>query len=537
MNHKFYKKVVLIIIDGFGVAPHARGNAVTLANTPTFNYLVNNFPSLTLQASGPLVGLPWGEMGNSEVGHLNLGAGRIVSQDLPRITKAIQSGEFFRNKIFIDAFSHSKKYNSAFHIIGMISPGGVHSLDEHVYALLAMAQQNGLRKVFIHMFTDGRDTEPKVAMQSLVKLRQKIQEIGIGEIATVSGRFFAMDRGGHWQQTKLAYNAMVNGQGETANSPEECIRNNYQKQIFDEMIKPTVILSDGLPIAKISDNDSVVFVNFRQDRALQLTQAFVEPQNCPEKITDRVLQNLFFATMTRYKESLPVHVAFGAINLNNSLSQVVAKSNLKQFHIAESEKYAHVTAFFDCRNTQKFINEDWIIVTSPDNARNYSNHPEMSAGKLTEILVEKITKTETNFFVANYANPDMVGHTGNLTATIESIEFVDKCVEKVVNACLQVDAALIITADHGNAEQMINLKTGDIDKDHTTNPVPLFLVANGFKFSKPLKTKLASLAINVPSGSVSDVAPTILELFGLPKPPEMTGINLLEYIGDASKKF
>ena len=339
------------------------------------------------------------------------------------------SDKFFKNKVFLEAFEHSKKHNSAFHIIGMVSPGGVHSLDEHVYALLAMAQQNGLRKVFIHMFTDGRDTEPKVALQSLLRLNQKIQEIGVGKIATISGRFYAMDRGGHWQQTKLAYDAMVKGEGETANSPEECIQNNYQKQIFDEMIKPTVILADGLPMAKISDNDSVVFINFRQDRALQLAQAFMEPQNCLEKITDRALQNLFFVTMTKYGHGLPVHVAFESVDLGNSLPQVISKANLKQFHISESEKYAHVTVFFDCRNTQKFSGEEWSIVTSPENTRNYSNHPEMSAEKLTEILVEKITKTEMNFFVANYANPDMVGHTGNLAAAIESVEYVDTCIK------------------------------------------------------------------------------------------------------------
>lgn len=538
MQHKIYKKVALIILDGFGVAPDSHGNAIARAQTPTLDYIVSNYPSLTLQASGPLVGLPWGEMGNSEVGHLNLGAGRIVGQDLPRITNAIQSGEFFKNPTFIQAIEHSKAYNSNLHLMGMVSPGGVHSLDEHLYALLAMAAEHGQKKVFIHMFTDGRDTDPKVALESIAKLNAKMAEIGFGKVATVTGRFYAMDRGGHWGQTMLAYRAMVDGQGETAHSAEECVRNSYKAQIFDETIKPTVIVNeDGQPMAKIGDNDAVIFFNFRSDRALPLAQAFTMPQSLPPEFQRPVLQNLYFATMTEYAPGLPVHVAFEPINLKNNLAEVAANAGLLQFHIAESEKYAHVTAFFNCRRTEKFPGEERVIVTSPENSKNYSDHPEMSAEKLTQILTEKISSSNNNLFVANFANCDMVGHTGNLTAGIEAVEFIDQCLKKIMEACLLADAVLVVTADHGNIEQMINLKTGDIDKDHTTNPVPLLLVANEFKFAKGFDRRFIFLASRVPAGVISDVAPTILSLFRLPQPMEMTGINLLDVIDEIPKRI
>lgn len=531
MKHKIYKKVVLVILDGFGVAPDYRGNGITQSQTPTLNYIVSNFPGLTLQASGPLVGLPWGEMGNSEVGHLNIGAGRVVGQDLPRITASIQNGEFFKNPVFVEAASHVLKNNSSLHLIGMDSPGGVHSYDEHLYALLSLAADKGIKNVFIHMFTDGRDTDPKVALESLKKLNERIERIGAGRVATVTGRFYGMDRGGHWAQTMLTYQALVDGKGETAKSPEECVNRNYQAQIFDEMIKPTVIMDDGgMPVAKISDNDAVIFFNFRSDRALQLTEVFVKPEAVPEEFRRPILQNLYFATMTEYAPSLPVHVAFTYTNLKNNLAEVLANNNFTQFHIAESEKYAHVTAFFNCGKTDKYPGEERVIVTSPENSKNYSDHPEMSAEKVGNILTEKITGTDTNFFVANFANTDMVGHTGNLHAVILAVQFIDKVLKKILDACLLADAVMLITADHGNAEQMINPKNGDIDKDHTTNPVPFLVVANEFKFPVPYKRRFVFLAGRVPAGVIADIAPTILELFGLPKPEEMTGINLLDVI-------
>jgi 2,3-bisphosphoglycerate-independent phosphoglycerate mutase len=536
MEHKTYKKVALVILDGFGVAPPSKGNAVTLANTPTLDMLVQNYPCFTIQASGPLVGLPWGEMGNSEVGHLNIGAGRIVGQDLPRISTAISTGDFYKNKTLLEAVDHCKKNNSALHILGLVSPGGVHALDEHFYALLELAHKGGLKNVFVHMFTDGRDTEPKIALESIRKLKVKMQEIGVGKIATITGRFYAMDRGGHWGQIKLTLDALVKGLGETAVSAEDCVLENYAKQIFDETIKPTVILDEEhKPTGVISNNDAVIFANFRSDRALELTQAFVESSALPEKIVDFNLENLCFVTMTAYRENLNVKVAFEPQDLKNNLGQLLSEAKLSQFHIAESEKFAHVTAFFNCGRSEPWPGEERVIVSSPENDRNYLDKPEMSAGELTQTLVKNILEKPTNFFLANYANTDMVGHTGSLKAATEAVEFLDQCLKKVVEAVLKVDGALIITADHGNAEQMISSKTGGIDKDHTTNPIPFILVAKEFQFKKPLQIKFANMSAKTPAGVICDVAPTVLDLLYIKKPIEMTGISMLELIDPIPK--
>ena len=528
MQHKIYKKVVLVVLDGFGIATAAHGNAIAQAHTPTFNEIVDQYPSLTLQASGPLVGLPWGEMGNSEVGHLNLGAGRIVGQDLPRITSAIQNGEFFKNAEFLAAIEHAKKNNSKLHLIGMVSSGGVHSLDEHLYALLAMAQDKGQKEVYIHMFTDGRDTEQKAALEELKKMNDRISRIGIGKIATITGRFYAMDRGGHWNQTSNTFDAMVNGKGERATSPIECIEANYNRQIFDEMIRPTVIVdAQGQSSARIGNNDAVIFFNFRSDRAIQLTQMFVDPSVIPQQFQHQPIENLYFVTITQFLPGLPsVHVAFSSMDLKNSLAEIIAANSMKQFHIAESEKYAHVTVFFNCGRSEKYPGEDRVIVQSPNNSHNYSDHPEMSSVELATQLVDCIEHKDYNFYLANFANGDMVGHTGDLKAGIAAVESLDAAMSRIVEAILKVDGVLIITADHGNIEQMINNKTGDIDKDHTTNPVPFLLVAREFKLPVPTKMQYISLASHVPGGVISDIAPTIIDLFGLPKPPEMTGLNL-----------
>jgi len=521
-----FKKIVLLILDGFGVASASRGNAISQAHTPNLNALLSDYPALTLQASGPLVGLPWGEMGNSEVGHLNIGAGRIVGQDLPRITASIQSGEFFRNPTFLKACEHVKTHNSKLHLLGMISPGGVHSYDEHLYALLGFAAEQEIRDVFIHMITDGRDTEEKVALISLEKLNAKISQIGVGKIATMAGRFYAMDRGGHWEQTEAMYQAMVNAQGETANSALDCIATNYAKGIYDEMIKPTVILDKGQPVAKVGDNDAIIFFNFRQDRAIQLTVAFVAPER--EKIEPQhpKLNNLFFVTMTHYQDELPVEVAYGPIEIENDLPTLISAAGFKQFHCAESEKYAHVTSFFHGGKLDPLPGEERVIVSSPNNANNYVDAPEMSALQVTDTLVDKIARSDINFYVANFANGDMVGHTGNLQAATKAVEAMDEQIGKIAEAVLAAAGCLIITADHGNCEQMINSQ-GEIDKDHTTAPVPLILIAAPFKRTVPFKTGYGSLAAIMPEGALSDVAPTILELFALDKPAQMTGISLL----------
>ncbi|MBL8030367.1 MAG: 2,3-bisphosphoglycerate-independent phosphoglycerate mutase [Candidatus Doudnabacteria bacterium] len=530
MQNKIYKKVVLVILDGFGVAGPSTGNAVLRARIPTLNSLVNNYPSTTLQASGPLVGLPWGQMGNSESGHLNIGAGRIVGEDLPRITMAIQNGEFFKNSVLRDAVEHCIKNKSKLHLVGMVSDGGVHSLDEHMFALLGLSAEMGLKEVFIHMFTDGRDTAERVALQAIDKIKERIMRIGVGVVASIGGRFYTMDRGGHWNQTFDTYKVLVKGEGPVGTSAEEVVRQNYEKQIFDEMIPPTVLTNfEQKPMAKIEDGDGVVFFNFRQDRALQLAQIFTAPEQVPESFRRPVLQNVYFCTMTEYSQNLTrVHVAFPPSDLKNNLAEVLSQNKFTQYHIAESEKYAHVTSFFNCGKTDPYPGEERQIVTSPNNSKNYVDSPQMAGDEMTDVLTQKIISTNTNFFVANYANCDMVGHTGNLQASIKAVEFIDTYLRRVADAALAAGAALLITADHGNVEEMISVKTGEIDKDHTTNPVPCLFISNEWKFKIPANKRYEDLASEMPGGVISDIAPTILSLLNLPRPEEMTGINLLE---------
>lgn len=528
MKHAVYKKVVLVIFDGLGVASSGKGNAVALAKVPTFDSAVARYPSGTLQASGPLVGLPWGEMGNSEVGHLNMGAGRIVGQDLPRITSSIQSGDFFRNPALLGAVNHTLERGSRLHLVGLVSPGGVHSLDEHLYALLGLAAERGQRNVFIHMFTDGRDTEEKIALESLEKLSAKIAEIGVGTVATVTGRFYGMDRGQHWNQTAATFDAIVSGLGDRYATAEECIRTSYSAGVFDEMIKPSVLThGSDQPVGPVAPGDAVVFFNFRSDRALQLAQMFAQPQAVPEASRRLPPEDLALVSMTEYAPGLPIAAAFEPVSLQHNLAQVISEAGLKQFHIAETEKYAHVTAFFNCGRTEPFPGEDRVIVESPENnARNYVDRPEMSAKELTAALVEKIKDPSYSFCVANYANGDMVGHTGSLPGAVRAVECLDGCLRDVVEACLGAGAALLVTADHGNVEQMLNTKTGEIDKDHTTNPVPFLFIAQENRFEPPRLKTYQSLAAEVPVGVISDIAPTVLALLALPKPEEMTGVNL-----------
>jgi len=533
LAHKIYKKVVLVILDGFGVASYSHGNAIALSDPKTFDEIVQNYPSLTLQASGPLVGLPWGEMGNSEVGHLNMGAGRIVGQSLPRITQSIQDGSFFKNKVFLEAMDHVKKNASRLHLVGLVSDGGVHSLNEHMYALLGLAFEEGVTEAYLHMFTDGRDTAPKVAAGDIDKFNDRIHRIGImARIATISGRFFAMDRGQHWDQTEMTFQALVNGIGAEAPTPKACIEENYAKGVTDEMIKPTVIMDSDpatgskTPVATIQDNDAVIFFNFRPDRVIQLVEAFTNPDRMQLQSQHRPLANVYLATMTQYQTDLPVHIAYPLQDLKNNLADLVSKAGLKQFHIAESEKYPHVTSFFNGGVSTALPGEEREIITSPNNTKNYLDHPEMSAPQLASILIDKILHAEYSLYVANFANPDMVGHTGDLDATIKAVQCVNEQVKKIMDAVLLADAALIVTGDHGNSEQMIDSRTGEIDKDHTTNPVPFLLVGKEWA-GKGAHKDYVALSASIPSGVVSDIAPTILDLMGLPKPPEMTAINLL----------
>jgi 2,3-bisphosphoglycerate-independent phosphoglycerate mutase len=531
---KKYKKVVLVVLDGFGVATYGHGNAIALANPEALNDMVAHYPSMTLLASGPVVGLPWGEMGNSEVGHLNMGAGRIVGQDLARINSAISNRSIFSNQALLEAVNHARANNSKLHLVGLISSGGVHSSNFHLYALLALAAEQNFSDVYIHMITDGRDTPPKVALEELRKLNEQIENIGVGKVATIAGRFYAMDRGGHWEQTESMYRALVNGAGAAADTPEEAILNNYNQNIFDEMIPPTVIVDRSnehiQPTATVKEGDSIVFFNFRSDRAIQLTQAFVQPEVMDIKNKHTPPDNLFIVTMTEYFNNLPVKVAFPPLNLKNGLAEVISNHKLKQYHIAETEKFAHVTSFFNCGRNDLYPGEERVIVQSPGNNRNYEDSPEMSGMEVTGKLVEQIKTGEFDFYLANYANGDMVGHTGNLQAAVKAVKYLDRFLEQVMTAVLSVDGLLIITADHGNIEIMLNNKTGDIDKEHSTSPIPMIVISKDLAFVQAKSRSYLSLSAMVPSGVISDIAPTVLEFMGIEKPPEMTAVSLVKEI-------
>lgn len=523
-----YKQLILLVLDGFGVASTAEANPIIAASTRNLNYLINHFPATALQASGPSVGLPWGQRGSSEVGHLNLGAGRIISEDLPRINAAITSGEFFKNSRFLAAAEHVRKNHSSLHLIGLVSGGGVHSEEAHLYALLELAAQQKLESVYIHMFTDGRDTHPKVALESLDRLSRKILDFGVGKIATICGRFYAMDRGGHYDLTESAYQAVAMGQGNRSSSVLAAIQGYYSQQIYDETIPPTVITNNqGEPLGKISDGDAVIFFNFRQDRMKQLVSSFCYLGFDKFSKKYPFLQNLSYVTMTEYDKNFPVSVAFPAVEVKNGLSELVSRAGLTQFHIAESEKYAHVTYFFNGGREEPWPGEERLIVSSPETYQGrYVDVPEMSVDRVGSSVIEKL-KTGTNFILANIANPDVVGHTGNRTASIAAVRAADRTVGLIFEQAFVAGACLVITSDHGNIEEIIDARSGLVNKEHSLNPVPLVIAGKGLEL-RQIKTRgYRELSALVPEGVLSDVAPTILELLGIPKSPEMTSISLL----------
>lgn len=531
-RRKPYKKILLVVLDGLGIATASRGNAVTLANPETLNKLADSYASTTLQASGPAVGLPWGEFGNSEAGHLSIGTGRIVGQDLPRITLAIEDRSFFTNPALTEAIEHVKKNNSNLHLMGLISPGGLHSFDEHLYALLGLASENGLgERTYIHVFTDGEDTkEPaRIAVQ---KLNERIKRNNSGRIATVMGRFYGMDRADHWNLTEQAYRAMVFGEGNITKSAEKALTEYAEQNVADYMIPPTIIEQSDGNIVKISDNDALVHFNYRADRAIQMTKAFVDPNLNKFEKPYESLKNIIMVTMTEYIDGLNVKVAFPPIPLNNGLAEIISKQGLRQLHCAESEKFAHVSLFFD-GGVHAFPGEDREIVTSPaSNYQNYAKVPEMSVYKLTDLLLSKLDDNYS-FFLVNFANTDMVGHTGDIKACVQAVSAVDACLKKISDACIEKDICLVITADHGNIEEVINAKSGNMDTEHSTNPVPLIVVSEEFKRTKPLDSGIAGLAGVVPVGVLSDIAPTLLDLYGFPKPAEMTGVSLVNLLASA----
>ena len=505
------KVTMLMILDGFGDNKNKDGNAIKLAKTPNIDKLMKKYPNTDIFTSGLHVGLPEGQMGNSEVGHTNIGAGRIVYQELTRITKAIEDGDFFSNPEFIAAIENCKKHNSKLHILGLVSDGGVHSHNRHLYGLLEMAKRRDFEDVYVHCFLDGRDTPPASAETYVAELQEKMKEKGVGKIASLSGRFYAMDRDKRWQRVQKCYDALVNGEGEKAGDPIKAIEDSYQKEVFDEFVVPTVICNGNEPVAKIEENDSVIFFNFRPDRARELTRTLVD-KDFNEFDTKKM--NLFFVCFTQYDETMPnVKIAFKPESLVNTFGEYISNNGLKQLRIAETEKYAHVTFFFNGGEEKEYEGEDRILVPSPK-VETYDLKPEMSALEVTDKVVDAINSGKYDSIILNYANPDMVGHTGSLEAAVKAVETIDGCVARVVEAIEKQNGILIITADHGNAEQMVDYKTGEPQTAHTTNPVPLILVGlEGIKLKE---------------GKLADLAPTMLDIMGLEKPEEMTGESLIE---------
>ena len=505
------KPVVLIIVDGWGLAPAWGGNAISVASTPNFDRFWSKYPRTSLNASGTAVGLPGHEMGNSEVGHLNIGAGRIPRQDISLINKAIDNGSFFQNPQFLAAIDHAKKLNSNLHLLGLLSSGGVHSHIRHVFALLDLLKQQRFSRVFLDIFTDGRDTPPMSAQSFIDKLQNKIRELGFGQISSVSGRYWAMDRDNRWQRTKIVYQALVEGLGWQAPSAFAAVGQAYAKGSLDEYIPPTVITSHGKPIAPIQDNDSIIFFNFRSDRARQIARAFMQPNF--DHFPRRQLSNLYFCSMVpyEYELKLPAYPAFFPEKIPNTLPEVLSKAKLTQFHIAETEKYAHVTYFFNGIREIPFPNEDRKLIPSPQ-VSTYDQKPEMCAEQITKTVIAKLK--DYDFILINFANPDMVGHTGNFRATVRAIEVVDTYLGQIVEAVKKTSGLVIITADHGNADQMIDPVSGGIDTEHDTSPVPFILIDPHRSF------------VNLHPGNLADIAPTILEIMRIPQPAEMTGRSL-----------
>lgn len=507
------RQYLLMVMDGVGLNDEEKGNAFKMANTPNLDRLIAKYPNTHIATSGMAVGLPEGQMGNSEVGHTNIGAGRIVYQELTRITKEIEDGNFYNNEEFLNAIKNVKENNSSLHLMGLVSDGGVHSHNSHLYALLELAKRNNVENVYIHAFLDGRDTPPTSAIEYIKELEEKINEIGVGKIATIAGRYYAMDRDKRWEREKMAYDAIVNGVGNKFKTAQKAIENSYEAQEFDEFVKPIVITNDdGVAIGKLQDKDSAIFFNFRPDRARQITRIITEPDfNEFEKVD---MPNIYFVTMTEYDETLNhVHIAYKPQVLKNTLGEVLSTRGYTQLRCAETEKYAHVTFFFNGGEEKVFNGEDRILVPSPKVAT-YDLKPEMSAYEVTDKIVEAIDSKKYDVIIMNYANGDMVGHTGFIDKAIEAVEALDTCVGKVISKIEEVDGEALITADHGNCELMLDLKTGEPITSHSTFDVPLIVVSNRVKSLK--------------KGRLCDLAPTLLELMGESKPQEMTGENLVE---------
>ena len=504
------KLTMLMILDGFGDNSNKDGNAIKLAKTPNIDRLMKKYPNTDIYTSGLHVGLPEGQMGNSEVGHTNIGAGRIVYQELTRITKSIEDGDFFSNPEFIAAIENCKKYNSKLHILGLVSDGGVHSHNRHLYGLLEMAKRRDFENVYVHCFLDGRDTPPASAESYIVKLEEKMKEKNVGKIASLSGRFYAMDRDKRWERVQKCYNALVNGEGIKAGSAVKAIEDSYQKEVFDEFVEPTVICNGEEPIAKIEKNDSVIFFNFRPDRAREITRALVDPEF--DGFETKKDLNLYYVCFTSYDETMPnVHIAFKKEALHNTFGEYISKLGYTQLRIAETEKYAHVTFFFNGGEEKQYPGEDRILVPSPK-VETYDLKPEMSAYEVTDEVLKNMESYD--LIILNFANADMVGHTGVMEAAIKAIEALNICIEKIVVKVLESGGQILLTADHGNADVMLD-KKGNTVTAHSLSKVPLMHIAG-----EPHKL--------CEGGKLADVAPTLLDIMDMEIPEEMTGKSLLE---------
>ena len=503
------KPVMLMILDGWGIGEDYPGNGIKLAKTPNFDRLMKNNPNTSLEASGEWVGLPKGQMGNSEVGHLNIGAGRVVYQELPRITKAIEDGDLFQKEELLAGIENAKINSSKVHLIGLVSDGGVHSHVNHLYGLLEMMKMNNIKDVYVHVILDGRDVLPRAGKAQVEELEKEMERIGVGKIATVSGRYYTMDRDKRWERTELAYDALVLGQGEKNISPVLAIEKSYSQEITDEFMLPTVILEDQMPLGTIENSDTVIFFNFRPDRARQITRAIVDNEfNGFER---KKTASTFYITMTQYDTTMPnVNVVYRSETPINTLSQFISTKGLYQVKIAETEKYAHVTFFLNGGIEEPYMNEDRSLVPSSKVAT-YDMKPEMSAEEVKEEVINRLNMDKYDLIVVNFANPDMVGHTAIIPAVVKALETVDRCMGEVLDLLGKKQGIALITADHGNSEKLLD-ELGNPFTAHTSNKVPLILFGAG----RGLK-----------EGKLSDLAPTLLELMGLEKPKEMTGNSLL----------
>jgi len=499
---------MIIIMDGYGLNPNVHGNAMALANKPKLDQILNGYPHTSLMASGTAVGLPKGQMGNSEVGHLNIGGGRVVYQDFTLISSEIENGNFFHNEALKESMKNTIKRSSSLHILGLLSDGGVHSHIDHLFALLEMAKETGVSKVYVHGFMDGRDVPPRSGIQFIDQLENYMRKIDLGRIATVSGRYYAMDRDKRWERLKKAYDAIVSGQGIFAETAVEAVRNAYSRKENDEFILPTIV---GNPVP-INDNDSIVMLNFRPDRAREITRSIVDP-DFEGFSRERLLSGISYVCMTEYDATMPnVKVAFSQADIKNTLGEVISKAHLTQLRIAETEKYAHVTFFFNGGIEKAYPGEERILIPSPKVAT-YDLQPEMSAYQLTDEVLRQIRRDHYDVIILNFANADMVGHSGILAAAVKAIETLENCVPRIVEEVLARDGQILLTADHGNADVMLD-ENDNVVTAHSLNPVPLVYISN-----HPVQLENG--------GKLADIAPTLLDLMGIPIPSEMTGRSLL----------